>query len=206
MLVARFSNYDGKNWMANSGDWWYDRRFASGATTDPSVDADMISPAFWLLKGREFKITRSDDFSHTPLLQTTGNCLGEKTFRSKITSYGDFRNGKVWSSDRCLGNCTVQYGGQYKTTDGFQQAECSSNIQSSNKIGFWCDWSSGDGAVMMIGGGGSSCSRADHGIGITEQDAASFVEKSSSETEYDFGNNAGPTQPSRSYSLNLWIR
>ena len=206
MLVARFSNYDGKNWMANSGDWWYDRRFASGATTDPSVDADMISPAFWLLKGREFKITRSDDVSHTPLLQTTGNCLGEKTFRSKITSYGDFRNGKVWSSDRCLGNCTVQYGGQYKTTDGFQQAECSSNIQSSNKIGFWCDWSSGDGAVMMIGGGGSSCSRADHGIGTTEQDAASFVEKSSSETEYDFGNNAGPTQPSRSYSLNLWIR
>ena len=206
MLVARFSNYDGKNWMADSGDWWYDRRFASGATTDPSVDADMISPAFWLLKGREFKITRSDDFSHTPLLQTTGNCLGEKTFRSKITSYGDFRNGKVWSSDRCLGNCTVQYDGQYKTTDGFQQAECSSNIQSSNKISFWCDWGSGDGAVMMIGGGGSSCSRADHGIGITEQDAASFVEKSSSETEYDFGNNAGPTQPSRSYSLNLWIR
>ena len=206
MLVARFSNYDGKNWMADSGDWWYDRRFASGATTDPSVDADMISPAFWLLKGREFKITRSDDFSHTPLLQTTGNCLGEKTFRSKITSYGDFRNGKVWSSDRCLGSCTVQYGGQYKTTDGFQQAECSSNIQSSNKIGFWCDWSSGDGSVMMICGGGSSCSRADHGIGITEQDAASFVEKSSSETEYDFGNNAGPTQPSRSYSLNLWIR
>ena len=206
MLVARFSNYDGKNWMADSGDWWYDRRFASGATTDPSVDADMISPAFWLLKGREFKITRSDDFSHTPLLQTTGNCLGEKTFRSKITSYGDFRNGKVWSSDRCLGNCTVQYGGQYNTTDGFQQAECSSNIQSSNKIGFWCDWSSGDGSVMMIGGGGSSCSRADHGIGITEQDAASFVEKSSFETEYDFGNNAGSTQPSRSYSLNLWIR
>ena len=59
---------------------------------------------------------------------------------------------------------------------------------------------------MMIGGGGRSCSRADHGIGITEQDAASFVEKSSAETEYDFGNAAGPTQPSRSYSLNLWIR
>ena len=206
MLVARFSNNDGKNWMADSGDWWYDRRFASGATTDPSVNADMISPAFWLLKGREFKITRSDDSSHTPLLQTTGNCLGEKTFRSKITSYGDFRNGKVWSSDRCLGNCTVQYGGQYKTTDGFQQAECSSIIQSSNEIGFWCDWSSGDGSVMMIGGGGSSCSRADHGIGITEQDAASFVEKSSSETEYDFGNNAERAQRSRSYSLNLWIR
>ena len=101
MLIARFSNNDGKNWMANSGDWWYDRRNASGATTDPSVNADMISPAFWLLKGREFKITRSDDSSHTPLLQTMGNCLGNKTFRSKITSYGDFRNGKVWSSN-CL--------------------------------------------------------------------------------------------------------
>ena len=205
MLVARFSNNDGKNWMADSGDWWYDRRFASGATTDPSVNADMISPAFWRVKGRDFKITRSDDSSHTPLLQTTGNCLGEKTFRSKITSYGDFRNGKVWSSDRCLGNCTVQYGGQYKTTDGFQFAEVSCHIQSRSKIGFWCHYST-DGSVMMIGGGGSSCSRADHGIGITEQDAASFVEKSSSETEYDFGNNAERAQPSRSYSLNLWIR
>ena len=27
---------------------------------------------------------------------------------------------------------------------------------------------------MMIGGGGSSCSRADHGIGITEANEASF--------------------------------
>ena len=59
---------------------------------------------------------------------------------------------------------------------------------------------------MMIGGGGNNCFRADHGIGITEQDAASFVQKSSSETEYDFGKDAGRTQPSRSYSLNLWIR
>ena len=61
------------------------------------------------------------------------------------------RNGKVWSSNRCLGNCTVQYGGQYKTTHGFGQAECSSNIQSSNKIGFWCDWDGGDGSVMISG-------------------------------------------------------
>ena len=29
---------------------------------------------------------------------------------------------------------------------------------------------------MMIGGGGSGCNRADHGIGITETNAASFVE------------------------------
>ena len=196
--------------MADSGDWWYDRHFASGATTDPLVNADMISPAFWMVKGREFKITRSDDSSHTPLLQTTENCLGGQTFRSKITSYGDFRNGKVWSSNRCLGNCTVQYGGQYKTTDGFQQAECSSNIQSSKKIGFWCDWGGGDGSVMMIGGGGNNCNRADHGIGITETNSASFAAQGSGQPEYDFGYNPAEggdnSFSSQSYSLNLWIR
>ena len=193
--------------MKESGDWWYDLRSAAGETSNPSVNADMISSSFWQVKGGEFKITRSDDSSHTPLLQTTGNCLGGQTFRSKITGYGDFRNGKIWSSDRCLGSCTVQYGGQYKTTDGFQQAECSSNIQSSNKIGFWCDWSSGDGSVMMIGGGGSYCDRADHGIGITETNEASFVELGGGASEYDFGYDADTSDsPSQSYSLNLWIR
>ena len=193
--------------MRDDGLWWYDQNVAMGTTTDPSVNADMISPAFWLVSGRELKITRSDDKSHTPLLKTTGNCLGGQTFRSKITSYGNFRNGKVWSSDRCLGSCTVQYGGQYKTTDGFQQAECSSNIQSSNKIGFWCDWSNGDGSVMMIGGGGKDCNRADHGIGITETGDASFVELGTIETEYDFGFDANTgNAPTQSYSLNLWIR
>ena len=210
LLIARFSNSDSKNWMKDSADWWYDRRYATGATTDPSVNADMISAAFWQVKGREFKITRSDDSSHTPLLQTTGNCLGGQTFRSKMASYGDFRYGKVWSSYRCLGSCSVRYGGQYKTTDGFQQAECSSNIQSSYKIGFWCDYG-GDGSVMMIGGGGNDCNRADHGIGITEANGASFVEEDSDETEYDFGylpmkGSGRQSQASQSYSLNLWIR
>ena len=186
--------------MADTGHWWYDRQVATGKTESPFINTDMISPAFWLVRGSEFKITRSDDPSHIPLLQTTGNCLGGQTFRSKITSYGDFRNGKVWASNQCLGSCTVQYGGQYKSTDGFQQADCNGSIQSANKIGFWCDWSGGDGAVMMIGGGGSSCARADHGIGITEADAASFIEDGGS--EYDFGYDA----PSQSYSLNLWIR
>ena len=193
--------------MRDDGRWWYDQQAADGTTNDPSVNADMISPAFWLVRGSEFKITRSDDPSHTPLLQTTGNCLGGQTFRSKITSYGDFRNGKVWASNRCLGSCTVQYGGQYKSTDGFQQADCSGSIQSDDKIGFWCDWHIGDGAVMMIGGGGSSCARADHGIGITETGAASFVAVGRSETEYDFGYDADTRNtPSLSYSLNLWIR
>ena len=196
--------------MKDSGDWWYDRRYASGATTDPSVNADMISPAFWRVKGREFKITRSDDSFHRPLLQTRGNCLGGQTFRSKITSYGDFRYGKNWSTNRCLGSCTVQYSGEHKTTDGFQQAECSSNLQRYNKIGFWCDWG-GDGSVMMIGGGGTNCNRADHGVGITEQDLASFVEMSGDQTKYDFGYHPGmgsgsQSKSSQSYSLNLWIR
>ena len=206
-LIARFSNNDNKNWMRDDGLWWYDQQVSMGTTTDPSTNSDMISQAFWLVSGRDFKITRSDDPSHTPLLQNTGNCLAGQTFRSKITSYGDFRNGKVWASNQCLGSCTVQYGGQYKSTDGFQQAACRGNIQSANNIGFWCDWDGGDGSVMMIGGGGSSCGRADHGIGITEADAASFEEDGGNESEYDFGYGAFKRNaPSQSYSLNLWIR
>jgi hypothetical protein len=83
----------------------------------------------------------------------------------------------------------------------------SSNIQSNNKIGFWCHWSA-DGAVMMIGGGGSSCQRADHGIGITEENAARF---GGGADFLDFG--YGPATGSidvnnaqKSYSLNLWVR
>ena len=201
-LIARFSNDDAKNWMDNSGHWWYDKRHAAGDTSDPSINADMMSPAFWAVRGSELKITRSDDSQHTPLLQTTRNCLGGQTFRSKVTRYGNFRNGAVWASDRCLASCTVQYGGQYQSTGGFQQATCSGNIQGSQAIGFWCDWSSGDGAVLMIGGGGSKCRRADHGIGITEANAASFVEGSTQ--ELDYGNEA--RTPTQGYSLNLWIR
>ena len=206
-LIARFSNSDEKNWMHDTGYWWYDQQIAMGTTTDPSINTDMISPAFWLVGGTEFKMTRSNDSSHTPLLQTTGNCLAGQTFRSKIISYGDFRNGKAWGTNyNCLGRCTVQYGGQYKSTDGFQQAECSGSIQSANKIGFWCDggW---DGSVMMIGGGGGSCSRGDHGIGITENGTGSFVDVGKDETEYDFGYDAfTKTAPSNAYSLNLWVR
>ena len=114
--------------MGDQGKWWYDRLTTVGTTTDPSINSDMISPAYWLVSGREIKITRSDDQNHVPLLQTTGKCLAGQTFRSKVTSYGDFRNGKVWASDQCLGSCTVKYGGQYKSTDGFQRAECSGDM------------------------------------------------------------------------------
>ena len=61
--------------------------------------------------------------------------------------------------------------------------------------------------MMMIGGGGKDCNRADHGIGITETGDASFVELGTSETEYDFGYDANTgNAPTQSYSLNLWIR
>ncbi|XP_067047482.1 uncharacterized protein [Acropora muricata] len=202
-LIARFSNIDTKNWMKDSGEWWYDKSVGVGDIADPSANTDMLSPAFWLVRGRQFKITRSDDPQHTALLQTTGDCLGGKTFRAKITSYGNFRNGKVWASDDCQGNCTVQYGGQFQATDGFGQATCSGTLQQATQVGFWCDWGDGDGAVLMIGGGGSSCGRADHGIAITEVGKASFLE-TSGQGEHDFGNRAAATND-KNYSLNLWI-
>ena len=203
-LIARFSNADAKNWIS-SGNFWYDRTSTFDHTTHPYDNRDMISEAFWSVPGDEFKITRSDDSSHTALLQTTSNCLNGQTFRSKITSFGNFRNGAVWASNQCRGSCRVRYGGQYRNTVGFQKHSCSSNIQSSNYIGFWCDWDTGDGSVMMIGGGGRSCERADHGIGITEKDSAAFGVESAG--YHDFGNidNFKSNAPT-SYTLNLWVR
>ena len=113
-LIARFSNVDSKNWMRDNGMLWYDQRSPLGNTVNPKDNTDMISPGFWYSRGSEFKITRSDDSTHTPLLVTTGDCLGGRTFREKVTSYGDFRNGAVWAVDRCLGNCSVSYAGLYR--------------------------------------------------------------------------------------------
>ena len=201
-LIGRFSNSYAKNWMKNSGEWWYDKNVGVGNVTNPSANTDMLSPAFWLVSGLELKITRGDDPQHTALLQTTGVCLGEKTFRAKITSYGNFRNSKVWASDDCQGNCNVQYGGQFQTTDGFGQATCNGSIQKATQVGFWCDWGHGDGAVLMIGGGGKKCKRADHGIAITEANRASFSDRG--QGEHDFGDGKA-TASSMTYSLNLWI-
>ena len=204
-LIARFSNRGEKHWMNDTGYWWYDRIEADGKSIDPKKNSDMISPAFWLVSGNEFKITRSDDSQLTPLLQTTGNCLGGKTLRSKITSYGDFRNGTVWPKiNGCLGNCKVQYGGHYQTAEGFGQARCNGTLQSGNRIGFWCNWGWSS-SVMMIGGGGSHCSRADHGIGVTAAKFPSFKIRNSGRPEKDFGNFAWD-MATTNYALNLWIR
>jgi len=203
-LISRFSNADSTNWMQSSGSWWYDRTSSYGNVTSPSDNYDMISPAFWLVTGNYIKITRSDDSSSTALLYTS-SCTGGKTFRSFITSYGNFRHGTVWNSNACRGSCYISsYGGSYSSTVGFSQMHCSSNLQSSRRLSFWCDWRGGDGSVMMIGGGGDLCNRADHGIGVTETDSAGFgYNRDCSGGDNDFGDNCnGPT----SYSLNLWIK
>ena len=194
-LIARVSNKGGKHWTWDSG-WWKDDIYAKGKTTDPLDNNDMISPAFWLVGGNEFMITRSNDPHTASLLQTTDNCLGEQTFREKIrTSEGGLNN------NQCGSSCNVAYGGQYENTEGFERANdngCSSaNLQTGNKIGFWCNnyhsW-----AVMMIGAGGNGCSGADHGIGIHR-----YID--SDEEREDFGNKADES-PTRDYSLNLWVR
>ena len=203
-LIARFSNNDTKHWMEERREWWYDKSLGVGDIADPSVNTDMLSPAFWLVRGRQFKITRSDDPQHTALLQTTGDCLRGQTFRAKITSYGNFRNGRVWAKNDCQGNCNVQYGGQFQTTDGFEQATCNGSLQKAKQVGFWCDWGDGDRAVLMIGGGGKECQRADHGIGITETYGSFWGQKV--QRKYDFGDNGGiGATHNKTYSLNLWV-
>ena len=59
--------------------------------------------------------------------------------------------------------------------------------------------------LLMIGGGGSGCERADHGIGITETNDSTFQDCRSDSGEVDFGNEA-KHNASTSYSLNLWVR
>ena len=198
-LIARVSNKGGKHWTWYNG-WWnkYDRTDAKGKRTDPLDGEDMISPAFWLVRGKEFMITRSDDPHTAPLLQTTDDCLGEQTFRDKIqTSNGGLKH------NQCRSSCNVRYGGQYETTEGFEQAsenECSpANLQSGSKIGFWCsgytaDYNHNNWAVMMIGARGDGCPEADHGIGIGRGYGRE-----------DFGNKADQS-PTKDYSLNLWVR
>ena len=138
-LIARVSNKGEKHWTWYNG-WWnkYDMTDAKGKTTDPLDGEDMISPAFWLVGGKGFMITRSDDPHTAPLLQTTDDCLDEQTFRDKIqTSKGRLIH------NQCRSSCNVRYGGQYETTEGFEQASengCSpANLQTGNKIGFWCN-------------------------------------------------------------------
>eukprot|EP00795_Rhopilema_esculentum_P011625 gene11625-21867_t len=203
-LIARFSNADAGNWMQASGEFWYTTE-EYGQTNSTIVNSDMLSLAFSMVNGSDIKVSRSDDIEHTALLNAPG-CLLGTTMRARMTSYGDFRNGKVWtSSDRCLGNCSAVFSGQYATTVGFKYATstctASNDILNGNNIGFWCRYSTGDGSVIMIGGGGASCARADHGIGVTEEDNARL---GGSLPSKDFGDDGA--SGATTYSLNLWIK
>ena len=204
-LIARVSNHGGEHWRWSSN-WWNDEKNGQGKRTDPVDSKDMISPAFWLVGGNEFMITRSDD-PYTALLKTTDDCLGKQTFRDKIqTSKSDKKD------NQCGSSCNVTYGGQYRATEGFVQANkngCSPvNLQTGNKIGFWCKYidsaaghSHCNWAVMMIGAGGGECSGADHGIGIG---AYTKINQKKETKKLDFGNTADGSL--KSYSLNLWVR
>ena len=125
-----------------------------------------------------------------------------------------FRNGKPWGRYKCLGSCKASFSGSHSSTAGFKHATSSctaagsswrnTDILNGYNIGFWCDYGyrngNWDGSVLMIGGGGTSCDGADHGIGITEDNVLSFdIDR------HDFGNNAMDRQQS-AYALNLWVR
>eukprot|EP00795_Rhopilema_esculentum_P011500 gene11500-21717_t len=202
-LIARFSNADAKNWMQSSGSFWYDQG-EFGSTTSPSTNADMINRAFFDTAGNDIKLSRSDSSTHYVLLYG-GNCFSSAvTFRGKMSSYGNFRNNAVWlpTNDGCRGSCTITSYGSVSGVAGFSQYSCSGDLKPSNTLGFWCHYSTGDGAVLMIGGGGSACGRADHGVGITEANTPKFAD---STPNYDFGDNADYAQAT-TYALNLWIR
>ncbi|EDO47991.1 predicted protein [Nematostella vectensis] len=192
-LVARFSNADALNWMSDDGLWWFDLLSGVGDQLNPTINSDMISPLFWTKSGHKIKVTRSDDPTNTPLLVTTGDCLGGMTMRGLLTSFGNTkRDGSdSWPMDSCRHSCAVTYGGLYNITNGFEQSSCSGRVQSSNAIGFFCHGCTpdvcGDAAVMSIGGVGEECDRADHGIGVTEADFGKFT------SEYgmaDFGSDS----------------
>jgi len=202
-LVARFSNADAKNWIASS-DLWYDRTAELGAVTDPTVNADAMSAAFFGVTATELRITRSDSSLHNSLLTTTNNCLQGQSVRDKITSFGNFRSG-VWASDQVRGTCSAVFQNEYQNTIGFGRAGASGcDIGDPSGISFFSDWSGGDGAVIMIGGGGANCGRADHGIGVTEANEAQFGPFDGGDNSADFGNDA--QQFTSSYSLNMWVR
>lgn len=206
-LVARFSNADDRNWIMN-GDLWYDRTDELGAVTDPTVNADAMSAAFFGVTATELRITRSDSASHDSLLTTTNNCLQGQSVRDKIASFGNFRSG-VWAANQVRGTCSAIFENDYQNTSGFGRAGASGcEIGDQNGISFFSDWSEGDGAVIMIGGGGTDCGRADHGIGITEANEAQFglshVGAATVAYLRDFGNDHNSA--ATTYSLNMWVR
>ena len=213
-LVARFANADNvDHWMLDDGGWWFDLETEQGNPLSTGQLTDMLSQAFWRMPGQEFKVARSDNPDPSHLLMTNDNCLDGDTFRGFITSLGFENIGLPWSTDEVLHTCTVDLGNNYAATQGFPQAHCSGDIGAPESISFWANWHdpnnpvAADSSVMMIGGGGQACARADHGIGITEENDASFNVFNEPEGvfEHDFGND-GFAAPAMDYALNLYVR
>ncbi len=204
-LIGRFSNSDAQNWMQHSGDWWFSKMTPTGATTSATENADMFTPAFATVIGDELKITRSDKGDGF-LLQTVGSCLDGQSFRTKIASYGNYQNGVVWGNNSFKGSCEATFGNDYLKTFGFVGADpmlCTNPIDGLNRVRFWNDWD-GDGSVIMIGGGGDTCMRADHGIGVTEESEGHFG--GPSYHQLDFGDDGKADPAPFIYSLNLFVR
>jgi len=193
--------------MQDAGEWWYDKWEAVGDSTRRDVNADAINPGFWGLLADEMKLSRTDNPDDAHLLMTTGNCLDNTPFRDFIVQFGDFRT-KSWADNQVRHTCKAVFGNNHKGTAGFSKAGCDEGeiIGDALGISFWADAGS-DGAVMMIGGGGDNCDGADHGIGITETDEATFVTKKGSMSEADFGDDGfydGILEIN--YALNLFVR
>ncbi len=210
-LISRYSNKGAdknQSWMDNCGAWWLTKTTDAGTVTSPTNDDDMISSAFWKVEAKELRITRTDNApDHSYTLMTTNDCLGGKTFRAFLTTYfSDPNCGGPWAIDSTKASCDTLLGKDHATTIGFagtQAANCpGKTLGGLNKISFWADWH-GDGSVMMIGGGGDNCMRADHGIGVTEVSDANFG--GSDYQKGDFGDD-GDTTPDPKYALNLWVR
>lgn len=205
-LIARFSNADTSNWI-DSATYWYDQTTEVGTPTSVTANADALSKAFFTAKASELRLSRSDGSTQAYLLKSKGTCLGGKTFRDKITGLGTYKTG-AWATDQVRATCDADLGGSYASTAGFYYATCTSNIGKSSSISFFADWDAGDGAVLMIGGGGNGCNRADHGIAVTEANEAQFGSTCTDgcSSRYDFADDAGSSTAVSSYALNLWVR
>ena len=199
-LVARFSNLDGKNWINGKFLTYYITPHY-GSTLDPSHNQDMISDAFWRLKGYDIKITRSDDPTHTALLQTTNNCLMGNTFHQFILYLADGSR-TARSVNKCKRSCAIKYGGEYQNTTGFEMHSCNGSIQNSTYIGFLCNFGPKNVSLMTIGGIGSVCGIADHGIAIKKGpkgNSLDFGNRPTGSDDYD------KRKIQKSYALNFWV-
>ncbi len=212
-LVARFSNADDIvlgvedfRWMSDAGEWWYDRWESGGEPTRRDVNADAISQAFWEVRGDELKLSRSDNPDNAHLLMTTEDCLQSSSFRFHITRFGDFRTDS-WATNEAQGTCKADFGNNFAETAGFSQVGCQlADIGNPLGMSFWAHWQS-DAAVIMIGGGGDNCDSADHGIGITDTNEATFVTPKGTHSEADLGDSAFHAgMPMTDYALNLFVR